>query len=492
MRFFIRKKVFAHLFAPGALALAQSVLLTSPSAYGGPIYSLTFQYANQAADPASGGGFSGSFNKTLNWNQSGSTGFSESELGASVAATIAGTTSGQLNLSGSLQADSDEIAATLQGKLAIGSLSSPGAGVLRLSTNYEPSQTSFQTAAGTVSVSSNLSLTLINGIGASASVGLDGASESFSSNLSSSGSVLAPNLGTEKFSTQVLSYNQGGNGLISVFGSSPKPLPGNGLVSVPTGIPGLGIKVNVNPSITTQASSLGSGMAAAKGSNADIAQISLSTNNAEQFSFLPFSPLLTGTLASVIPNPNSSNPIEEGAYKAAEALLSNVGYDLFETQLAEKIGVQAQYQLAPSQELNYSFYVLQTGQTISGNTNTGYVDLKTDGLSQLTIVPTVTLVDPVLYNQAYLTINPVIGAQALEANGFGHTLGPLFNELYTPGSLSIEVSSGQEYLTGDETEQLAPFTIDVPGSEPVPEPLTWVLIGSGLVCIGKFRRGKRH
>ena len=473
------------------LAAAFLVLGSSFTAVGGPVsYGLNFVYGTQPTDPNSNGSWSGSFNKSISWNQSGSIGFDQSILGVNVGATVAGETIGSLGLSGTLKASDSSVAASLGGNLQVYNLSSPSAGIARVGTSYTPTYTKFETATDSVQFNSTLDLAALTGVGAKANVGSYG----FSSNLNSNGSVAGPNLGVFTAGTPVLTYNQNGNGKVSVFGSPSFSLPGNGLVPVPTGFTGFSAKVDVNPSLTTSAYSSGSRTAASSASLPTAAQFSFATSAADLISPLPFAPELTGTLGSLIPDPKSSNPIKELAYEAVEAVLGNIGYDALETTLKLKIGYQTSYSLDPSQTLNYTLHVAQTGQNVSGNTNIGYADLNTDGLSRLTVDPIVSLVNPVFTEKSFLTITPEIDLQALSLDGFGKQLGPLVNEDYSPQTfmIALPTATGSIQLAGLEEVGLRPFEIDVPSaSAPTPEPATVLLLGTGLVIAGLAARHRR-
>ncbi len=451
------------------------------------IFGLTFDYGSQPTDINSHGSWSGSFNKRVGWNEAGSIGFDRS----GVDLTLAGSTVGSLGISGTLKASDSTVSAQLGGKLSVTPLSSPHEGIVRIGTNYAPTYTKFQTSIDTVQFNSDMNLVSIAGVGARANIGKIG----FSSNLNSDGSVAESNLGIFTFIKPVLTYNQNGNGKISVFGSPNFSLPGNGLVSVPTGFTGFSAKVDINPSLNTIGYSTGSRLASSGASLPTAAQFSFGTSAADVISPLPFAPELTGKLGSLIPDPNSKNPIEEYGYKAVEAILGTLGYDVFETQLKLKIGFESTYTLASGQTLNYAFHVAQTGQNINGNTNVGYADINADGFSKLTIDPIVSLVNPIFTEKSYLTITPEIDVQALTLKGFGKQLGPLVTESYSPTTFDIPLptATGSIQLTGSQEIGLRPFEIATGVSNAnSPEPSTFLLLGGGLVAAGLAARRSRR
>ncbi len=450
-------------------------------------YPLIFSYS-QAANPNDQGGWSASFSKSVSWLQSTSFGFNKAGFNLNFAAETAGS----LGLNGTLSSNGDTASAELSGKFQIDSslLSPPKPGTVRLALGYTPTATALTTNAAEFQLSSGVKLQNVEaGIGGS--VGVPG--YSFSGNLDRSGNVATSNLLNFSAQSTVLTYNANNDGKVDVFGYSTS-LPGKGLVPIPrlpTGVTGL---VNANPQLITSGRSTGTNKVISSGAVSTVASYQFKSRAADFITPLPIGPDFSGTLAGLIPDPNSSNKIKEGLYEAAEAILSEVGVDPLEAGFGVQVGYKQSYSFQPTSTLHYSLQVQQTGERIDGDTRLGYADIASDGHSTLTVRPTVTLDNPILSEQTYMTITPYIVVQALEAQGFGYSFGPVVDETYDLHEFDVAVpgATGSEELKGAQTFVLPPDTFDVPGAAiPEPAPLTMTILGVGLLICGITRRSCR-
>ena len=117
------------------------------------------------------------------------------------------------------------------------------------------------------------------------------------------------------------------------------------------------------------------------------------------------------------------------------------------------------------------------------------------GDSIFDLTPTFTLVNT-FTNSTYLSIVPELEIEALSAKAFGSEFGPLYEEefqfdvfpsipVYGPDALF-----GEPFPLAFESFTLASFSIE-PGPEPIPEPATIILVGSGLLGLVGVRTRKK-